>query len=89
MRLKKGFSLKKIHEKFIVVCDEPKNCALTSSIELSETSVFLWKLLEKGDVTKEEMLNAILSSFDISTVLALNNIDVFVKTLIKHGIIEE
>ena len=35
-------------------------------------------LLAKIDATKTEMLNALIENFDISTVLALGNIDVFV-----------
>ena len=34
------------------------------------------------------MLNMLLQKYDISTVLALNDIDVFARTLKEHGILE-
>lgn len=61
---------------------------LDNSIVLADTAVFLWNLLKERDVTKTEMLNALIENFDISTVLALGNIDVFVRTMKENGIIE-
>ena len=49
---------------------------------------FLWNLLLEKDLTKTEMLNALIENFDISTVLALGDIDVFVRTMKENGIIE-
>ena len=49
----------------------------------------MWNLLQNGNPTKEELLNGLLDNFNISTVLALNDIDVFIRTLKENGIIEE
>ena len=46
-------------------------------------------MLEKGNPTKKDMLNALLDNFEISTVLALGDIDVFLRTMKENGIIEE
>ena len=89
MKIKQGFSLKQKNGEAVIVCDKSLNRDFTSSIQLTETSIFLWNLLKKCDCTKEQMLNELLNEFDISTVLALNNIDVFVRTLKENGIIEE
>ena len=43
----------------------------------------------KVTITSTEMLEALISNFDISTVLALGNIDVFVRTMKENEIIEE
>ncbi len=89
MRIKEGFELKNIHGQNIIVCDGETVKDFTRSIALSSTSSFLWSKLKEGEKTKEELLGLLLDNFDISTVLALNDIDVFVKTLKKDGIIEE
>ena len=60
-----------------------------NTIVLTETALFLWKMLENGNPTKSEMLNALLDNFEISTVLALGDIDVFLRTMRENGIIEE
>ncbi len=89
MKIKKGFSLVKNNGQNVIVCDKSIIKDYTSNIVLNETSSFLWHLLsEDENITKERMLNLLLQKYDISTVLALNDIDVFVKTLKEHGILE-
>ena len=56
---------------------------------LTDTAAFLWKMLENVNPTKKEMLNALLLNFDISTVLALSDIDIFLRTMRENGILEE
>ena len=63
--------------------------ALENTIVLTETAMFLWHMLEKGNPTKKDMLNALLDNFEISTVLALGDIDVFLRTMKENGIIED
>lgn len=53
-----------------------------------EQSVFLWNYLLENSFGKEQLLHALLERFDISTVLALNYIDKFLKPLIEKGIIK-
>ena len=89
MRIKEGFELKNLHGDHIVVSKEKTAYMPNNSIVLADTAVFLWNLLKEKDVSKTDMLNALIENFDISTVLALGNIDVFVRTMRENGIIEE
>ena len=89
MKIKKGYKLKSVSGQYTVVADRRIIKNFTSLIVLNESAVFLWNLLSERNVTKQEMLEAMLSNFDISTVLALGNIDVFVRTMKENGIIEE
>jgi len=75
--------------EYTVVPDRRINKSFTNLIVFNDTAVFLWNLISEREVTKQEMLEALLEEFDISTVLALGNIDVFVKTLKENEIIEE
>lgn len=61
----------------------------TDTITLSETAAFLWQCIKDGCNSKERLLALLLEKFDISTVLALSDIDIFVKTLRENGILEE
>lgn len=85
MHIKDGFSLKNFEGQYTVVSD---NGELENTIVLTETALFLWNFKE-NDVTKTEMLNALLDNFDISTVLALGDIDVFLRTMRENGITED
>ncbi len=87
MKIKKGYYLKNINGQKTVCCEDVSNAPL-SSIVLTDVSEFLWNCIAESEMTKEQMLNALLDRFDISTVLALSNIDVFVKTLRENDIIE-
>lgn len=89
MKIKKGYKLKQIGGQYTVVVDRRIVKSFNSLITLNQSAVFLWNLLKERNVTKQEMLDALLSEFEISTVLALSDIDVFVKTMKKNEIIEE
>ena len=82
MKLLAGFELKTIDGTQIITGNGV-------SLPVSETSALLFGELQKGEKTKEQLMHLLLDNFDISTVLALNNIDMFVKTLSQNGIIEE
>jgi len=88
LKIKSGFELVKRSGQNIVVSKNGTDSKLDNYIVLNDTAVFLWNLLKEKDVTKTEMLNAVIENFDISTVLALGDIDVFVRTMKENGIIE-
>jgi len=88
MKIKQGFSLKEIEGQSVIVGDKTIKSSFNTVITLTDTTAFLWNMLASGNATKEEMLNGLLSTFDISVVLALNDIDVFIRTLKDNGILE-
>ncbi len=88
MKIKDGFELVNRSGVYVVESKNGTQEMPFNSITLTDTAVFLWNLLKEKDVTKTEMLGAIIDNFDISTVLALGNIDVFVRTMKENGIIE-
>ena len=89
MRIKDGFKVVNYHGQNTVVADTAAKGGLDNNIVLTDTSLFLWNLLKSSDVSKTEMLDALLKNFEISTVLALSDIDVFLRTMKENGLIEE
>lgn len=89
MRIKKDYEVENSSGQWIIVYNGVPTGAQLNSIVLTESAVFLWNLLKEKDMTKTELLEELIKKFDISTVLALGNIDVFVRTLKENGIIEE
>ncbi|MGN0492528.1 MAG: PqqD family protein [Acutalibacteraceae bacterium] len=89
MRIKDGYDIKSFEGQKTVVAVSPKAEPLENTIVLTDTAVFLWNMLKAKDTSKTEMLNALLDNFDISTVLALGDIDVFLRTMKENGVIEE
>jgi len=88
MRIKDGFELENRSGQWVVVA-KGELAATLNSIVLTESAAFLWNLLKEKETSKTELLEAMIKEYDISTVLALGNIDVFVRTLKENGIIEE
>lgn len=85
MKIKIGYSIIPKNEGFIV-CFNGK--PLKKPILLNNISAYLWNLLEKEDLTTAQMLDSTLKAFDISTVLALGEIDTFIKLVKENGIVE-
>lgn len=86
MRIRNGYEVKNISGQDIIVLNgEP----LKNNIVLNDSSLFLWNLVKEKDVNKSQMLEALLANSQISTVLALGDIDIFVRTLKEYGILEE
>lgn len=89
LRIKDEFELQNISGRYVVVSKAKASQMPDNAIVLTETAVFLWNLLKEKETTKTQMLDALINNFDISTVLALGDIDVFVRTMRENGIIEE
>lgn len=86
MRIKSGYEAENISGQYVVTYNGQQ---LKNDIVLIESSLFLWNLVKGRDVNKTEMLEALLANFEISTVLALGDIDTFVRTLKEYGVLEE
>lgn len=89
MRIKDGYKVVNMHGQNTVAYEKDGSDKLENTIVLTETAMFLWHMLENGDPTKKDMLNALLDNFEISTVLALGDIDVFLRTMKENGVIED
>lgn len=88
MRIKSDFMLKNDKGKHIIVATGENARSFNSSIILNDTAIFMWRLLKEKDMSKEQLVNALLNEFPISTVLALSHVDTFFKTLKENEILE-
>ena len=86
MKISDGYLLRTVAGKNIVVsvgADVNFNGMLT----LNDTGVFFWNLLQ-NDITKEEMLEAVLKEYDVSKDEASKDIDEFINKLCENKILE-
>lgn len=86
LKLNKGYKILEIDGNK-TVCDA--NNLPIGNLSVSDIGAFLWNLLQNSEISKNDMLHSLLESFQISTVLALSEIDKFVRTMKDNGIIEE
>lgn len=84
LRIKSGFDVVQVDGHYVIKGEQKIN----QTIILDEISLFLWNNLNNKDFSKNEMLDLLLNKFEISTVLALGEIDKFVRILKENGIID-
>lgn len=88
MKIKECFDIKNVAGENIVVCTDP-SLHFNKLIKLNNSAAFLWRELKSGEKTNEQLFNFLADFFNISSVLALNEIDVFLRILRENGILEE
>ena len=85
MKIKDEFFIKSENGQNIVK-NKTKN--IDNVIVLGNTATMLFGLLKEKDCSQDEMLEFILQNTDISTVLALNDLNVFIKLMKENDIFE-
>ena len=87
MKIKEGYQLKTISGRHTIVADKLKVKEFNNVIVLNEVAVYLWNLM-RDEISRDEMVNRLISELNLSKLLALSNVEIFVKTLKENGIIE-
>lgn len=87
MKISEGYLLRSVAGKNIVV-SIGSDVNFNGMLTLNDTGVFFWNLLQK-DTTKEEMLEAVLKEYDVSSDIALQDIESFLQKLKDTGILED
>lgn len=88
MKTKKGFLLRSVGGRNVVVAIGKASENFNGLITLNETGAFLWKMLQNG-TTYQEMLNSMLSEYDVDEQTARDGIDQFLETSRNAGLIDE
>lgn len=87
MKIVEGFILKNIADTFVVVPLGTNTVSFRSIISLNETGAFLWSQLE-NEITKEQLLEAMLKEYDIDEATATADIEAFVEKLTEAGLLK-
>lgn len=88
MKIKKGFMLRTVANKNIVVPIGQASVDFNGLITLNDTGAFLWRELAKG-CTYEHLTEELLKEYDATPEQAKEGIDAFLETARKAGVLEE
>ena len=88
MKIKSGFVIEKVGDGFLAVAVGDRADEFTGLVRMNSTGAFLWKLVEERDMSKDELLKAVLDEYDVSAEIAKADIDKFEKQLSDGGILE-
>ena len=88
MKIKDGFALKTIAGTNVVVPMGSNVVSFKAIITLNESGAFLWQSLET-DITKEQLLEAMLKEYNVDSQTATADIDEFLSKLREADLLDE
>lgn len=88
MKTKKGFMLRSVGGRHVVVAIGKASEEFNGLITLNETGAFLWKQLQNG-TTYDNMLSAMLDEYEVDEATARAGIDAFIETAKGANLLEE
>ena len=87
MKIKEGFILREVAGSYLVVAVGKAVKEFGGVVNLNETGAFLWKLLEKSS-TESEMVDALLSEYDVDRNTAEKDVKAFTDKLMEAKLVE-
>lgn len=87
MKLKSGFVLEEVAGTYLAVAVGERAEELKVLIKLNATGAFLWNILAERDVTESELVDALLSEYEVSRELAEKCVGDFVKAVRDGGLV--
>ncbi len=88
MKIKDGFVLKNIAGSTVAVPSGESLVNLQLMLTLNESGTFLWNVLAKG-CTTEELVQAMITEYDIDEATAKADAEEFINLLKEHQILDE
>ena len=89
MKIKSGFVLEKVGTGYLAVAVGERAGDFSGLVRMNSTGAFLWELLSKEDMTREELLERVMSEYEgVTGEQALADITAFESKLRENGIIE-
>ena len=88
MKIKDGFILREVAGNFIVVVVGEAVKRFKGVINLNETGAYLWKILVKGVEDASQLVDALLSEYDVEKEIAEKDVNAFIAKLTEAGLIK-
>ncbi|NLG81171.1 MAG: PqqD family protein [Bacilli bacterium] len=88
MKIKTGYVLREVGNQCVVVPVGETAVTFNGIITLNKTGKYLWELLQE-DVTVDDLVNGMLSKYDVTKEVATKDILEFLEVLRKHQILVE
>ena len=89
MRLKSGFVLEEVGGTHLAVAVGERADEFKILIKLNYTGAFLWQKISERDVSTEELVDALVSNYEVSYEIAERDVNNFVKILRDGGLLDE
>ncbi|MDD3401238.1 MAG: PqqD family protein [Eubacteriales bacterium] len=87
MKVKKGFVLREVGGKTVVLATGSAALSFNGMITLSDSGRFLWEQMEK-DCTQDDLVAALLSTYDVDADVARKDVHAFVSTMRQNELLD-
>lgn len=87
MRINPDFTIQQVGSSYVAVAVGETSRSFHGMIRLNETGAFLWKLLAEKDHTEEELVEAMLSTYEVDREIAATDVHRILSVLGEHKII--
>lgn len=88
MKIKDGFVLEEVGGGYLAVAVGARAKEFTGLVRLNGTGAFLWNKLSGADMTREELVDAVLSEYEVAREQVEGDVAAFEAKLRENGIIE-
>ena len=87
MKIKDGYLLRNIADAWIIVPIGARIYDFNGIMTVNETGSFLWGKLKEG-LSKQELVVSLINEYDVDTVTADNDVEMFLQSLIEGDVLE-
>lgn len=88
MKIKNGFILRKFADIIVAVATDEMADYDNTFIKMNSTGEFVWNVMQ-NDVTYDFIIKSLLDKYDIDEETAKNDLDEFLATIKKAGLLDE
>ena len=89
MKIKKNYVLQQIVDEYIVVPIAQEADRLNGVLKLNETGAYIWKILEKGTDSHDDIVEALCLEYNKERLIVQEDVDLFLKQLEAFGCLEQ
>lgn len=89
MQIKKGFIMREMAGKFVVVPVDSSEHGFSGVIQMNKTGAFLWRQLEQQNLQKEDLIAAMLETYDTTPEDAKRDVELFLARIDAAGILRQ
>ncbi len=87
MRIKKDFTIQKVGGSWIAVAVGETSKTFHGMVRLNETGAFLWKKMTEADRTVDELVDALLTEYEVDRETATRDVENLVNQFRESGIL--
>ena len=89
MRLRYQFVIRQVAGQNVAVAVGNDHLKFSGMVKLNHTGAFLMELLKDRDLSREELVEAMVHRYDVKSDRAAENLDAFLDVLRKGGLLQE